>query len=165
MLNESLVLHCVGGFVVTLFYGFARTTGDLEYCTAVPSDFNLLEVAGEGSQLHKKYGICLHQAAVTNLPEDYETRLSEMAKEQFKNLRLFLPDPYDCVLSKVERNADVDVDGAEYLFRTLGLDPQILRGRYEQNLPQHHRRCDKDRHNAEIVDRDLHVVNSRLHRG
>jgi hypothetical protein len=74
LLNEPLVLHCVGGFVVTLFYGFPRTTGDLDYYTALPSNFNLLEVAGEGPQLHKRYGISLHKAAVTNLPEEYETR-------------------------------------------------------------------------------------------
>ena len=134
MLSEPLVLHCVGGFVVTLFYGFPRTTGDIDYYTAVPANFNLLEIAGEGSQLHKKYGIRLHKAAVTNLPEEYETRLSEMAKGQFKNLRLFVPDPYDCILSKIERNADVDVGDAEYLFRSLGLDAQILRERYEQEF-------------------------------
>jgi hypothetical protein len=134
MLNEPLVLHCVGGFVFTLFYGFARTTGDLDYYTAVPSNFNLFEVAGEGSQLHKKYGLCLHKAGVTNLPEDYETRLSELAEGQFKKLRLLVPDPYDCILSKIERNGDVDVNDAEYLFRSRGLSAQVLRERYEQEF-------------------------------
>jgi hypothetical protein len=71
MLNEPLYLHCVGGFVVSCFYGLARMTGDLEYWTAVPANFNLLEVTGEGSPLHKKYGVCLHKAAVMTLPEDY----------------------------------------------------------------------------------------------
>lgn len=134
MLNESLELHCVGGFVVTHFYGFPRLTGDIGYYTAVPANFNLIEVAGEGSPLHKKYGICLHKAAVTTLPEDYETRLSEMAKKQFKQLRLLVPDPYDCILSKVERNGDIDVNDAEYLFRSQKLDAQVLRDRYEKEF-------------------------------
>jgi len=134
MLKEPLDLHCVGGFVVTLFYGFPRTTGDIDYYTAVPANFNLLEVAGEGSALHRKYGISLHKAAVASLPDSYETRLSEMAKGQFKNLRLFAPDPYDCILSKIDRNADVDVSDAEYLFRSQGLDAQVLRERYEQEF-------------------------------
>ena len=134
MLKEPLELHCVGGFVVTYFYGFQRTTGDIDYYTTVPANYNLPEVAGEGSKLHKKYGICLHKAAVANLPENYETRLTEMANGHFKNLRLLVPDPYDCILSKIERNADVDVSDAEYLFRSQGLDAQIFRQRYEQEF-------------------------------
>ena len=42
MLSESLELHCVGGFVVTNFYGFSRTTGDIDYYAAVPANFNLI---------------------------------------------------------------------------------------------------------------------------
>jgi hypothetical protein len=86
MLTEELDLHCVGGFVVACFYGLGRMTGDLDYYTAVPANFNLLEVAGEGLKLHRKYGLCLHQAAVMTLPEDYEMRLTEMAKGCFKHI-------------------------------------------------------------------------------
>lgn len=134
MLNEPLELHCVGGFVVTYFYGFPRTTGDIDYYTTVPANFNLIEVTGEGSPLHKKYGLCLHKAAVTTLPENYESRLTEMAKKQFRHLRLLVPDAYDCILSKVERNADIDVNDAEYLFRSQKLDAQVLRNRYENEF-------------------------------
>jgi len=132
MLSKRLELHCIGGFVLTVFYGFPRSTGDLDYYTAVPANFNLIEVAGEGSPLHKKYAICLHKVAVTTLPEDYEGRLTEMAAKQFKYLRLMVPDPYDCILSKVERNGDVDVNDAEYLFRSQKLDAKILQARYEK---------------------------------
>jgi hypothetical protein len=134
MLNEPLVLHCIGGFVVAHFYGFPRTTGDIDYYTAIPANLNLQEIAGEGSVLHKKYGISLHKAAVTTLPEDYETRLQEMAKGQFKHLRLLVPDPYDCILSKIERNADVDVNDADYLFHSQKLDAQVLQERYEKEF-------------------------------
>jgi Nucleotidyltransferase of unknown function (DUF6036) len=134
LLNESLELHCIGGFVVTYFYGFPRTTGDIDYYTAVPTNFNLIEVTGEGSPLHKKYALCLHKAAVTTMPENYESRLTEMAKTQFRHLRLLVPDAYDCILSKVERNADIDVNDAEYLFRSQKLDPQELRNRYENEF-------------------------------
>jgi hypothetical protein len=134
MLSEPLDLHCVGGFVVAYFYGLPRTTGDLDYYTAVPADLNLLEVAGEGSSLHKKYGVCLHRATVMTLPENYDTRLTEMAKGQFKHLRLLVPDPYDCILSKLERNGDIDVNDAEYLFRSQKLDAQVLRDRYENEF-------------------------------
>jgi hypothetical protein len=86
------------------------------------------------SPLHKKYGIGFHKAAVTTLPEDYERRLTEMAKEQFKHPRLLVPDPYDCILSKLDRNGDIDVNDAEYLFRSQKLDAQVLRDRYENEF-------------------------------
>jgi len=110
--TEQLELHCVGGFVVTFFYGFPRTTGDIDYYTSVPANFNLIEVTGEGSKLHKKYGVCLHRVAVMTMSEDYDSRLTEMAKGQFKHLKLLVPDPYDCILSKLERNGDVDAGDA-----------------------------------------------------
>jgi len=94
----------------------------------------LIEVAGQGSEFHKKYRVCLHRVAVMTLPEDYESRLREMAKGQFKHLRLLVPDPYDCILSKLERNGDVDVNDADYLFRSQKLDAQVLRDRYEKEF-------------------------------
>jgi hypothetical protein len=59
MLTEPLNLHCIGGFVVCYFYGLPRTTGDIDYYTAVPANFNLMEAAGEGSSLAKKYKVRL----------------------------------------------------------------------------------------------------------
>ena len=58
MLNESLELHCIGGFVLTFFYGLPRTTGDIDYYTSVPANLNLEEVAGESSPLTRniRYG-------------------------------------------------------------------------------------------------------------
>jgi hypothetical protein len=51
MLDEPLELHCIGGFVFTYFYGLPRTTGDIDYYTAIPVNLNLDEVAGQGSPL------------------------------------------------------------------------------------------------------------------
>jgi hypothetical protein len=95
---------------------------------------NLIEMAGEGSALAKKYKIQLHHVAVTNLPEDYATRLTEMFPRMFKNLRLLSPDPYDFILSKLERNSAKDRDDANYIFKTKKLSSQILRERYEREL-------------------------------
>jgi hypothetical protein len=54
MLGESLEVHSIGGFVFTYFYGLPRTTGDIDYYTAIPANLNLDEVAGQGSPLHYK---------------------------------------------------------------------------------------------------------------
>src|ERR1700674_572191 len=134
MLTEPLELHCIGGFVICYFYGLPRTTGDIDYYTAIPANFNLIEVAGEGSALAEKYKIRLHHVGVTNLPENYAPRLTEMFPGTFKNLRLYAPDPYDFILSKLERNQAQDRDDADYIFRRRKLSSQILRQRYEEEL-------------------------------
>jgi len=60
MLNEPLELHCIGGFVFTYFYGLPRTTGEIDYYTAIPVNLNLDKVAGQGSHLRGRrgYTIC-----------------------------------------------------------------------------------------------------------
>jgi hypothetical protein len=134
MLKEPLELHCIGGFVLVYFYGLPRTTGDIDYFSAFPANLNLDELAGQGSQLHKKHGVWLHRVAVANLPEEYQARLLEMAPAKFKHLKLLVPDPYDCILSKLERNSAKDRDDADYLFRSQKLDAQLLRERYQKEL-------------------------------
>ena len=134
MLREPLELHCIGGFVFALFYGLPRTTGDIDYYAAIPANLNLDEVAGQGSPLHTKHGVWLHRVAVANLPEDYASRLTDMVPGEFKYLKLLVPDPYDCILSKLERNAAKDRDDADYLFRSRKLDSQALRDRFKNEL-------------------------------
>lgn len=134
ILDEPLELHCIGGFVFTYFYGLSRTTGDIDYYTAIPANLNLDDVAGQGSLLHGKYGVWLHRVTVANLPEDYVSRLTDMAPGEFKLLRLLVPDPYDCILSKLERNAAKDRDDADFLFRSQKLDAEVLRDRYKTEL-------------------------------
>ncbi len=148
-LTEPLALHCIGGFVFACYYGLPRTTGDIDYYTAVPANLNLQAQAGEGTPLHQKYGICLHRVAITSLPEDYELRLSEWAAGGFKHLKLLVPDPYDCILSKLQRNSQKDRDDADYLFRSRKLDAQVLRERYEKEL-RHHLIGPVDRHDRTL---------------
>jgi hypothetical protein len=133
-LTAPLELHCIGGFALVFFYGLPRTTGDIDYYTAIPSDLNLEELAGESSALHKKYKIYLHRVAVISLPEDYASRLSEMAMGEFKYLKLLVPDAYDYLLSKLQRGSQKDSDDALYLFRSRSLKSEILRERYQKEL-------------------------------
>jgi hypothetical protein len=134
ILTEPLELRCIGGFVLTFFYGLPRTTGDIDYFTAEPANLNLDEVAGQDSPLHKKHKVWLHRVGVANLPEDYAVRLSDMSPGQFKHLKLLVPDPYDCILSKLERASPKDRDDVDYLFRSQRLDARVLRERYKTEL-------------------------------
>ena len=88
MLTEPLELHCIGGFVLTFYYGLPRTTGDIDYFAAVPANLNLDEIAGQDSPLHKKHKVWLHRVGLANLPEDYAVRLEDMAPGQSKHLKL-----------------------------------------------------------------------------
>jgi len=117
-LDKPLEIHCIGGFALVFYYGIPRTTGDIDYYTAVPADVNLEEIAGNGSDLHRRYKIYLHRVTVATLPEEYEERLSEMASGQFERLRLLVPEPYDYILSKLQRAGLKDSDDALYLFRS-----------------------------------------------
>ena len=134
LLDQPVELHCIGGFVLVFFCGSPRTTGDLDYYSAIPANVNLPELAGESSDLARKYEVWLHRVGVTNLPDDYATRLTQMHFGQFKNLTLFAPDPYDFILSKLDRNSSKDRDDADYLFKQAKLDSKILRERYEKEL-------------------------------
>ena len=135
-LEEPVVLHCLGGFAANLQYGLPRPTSDVDYLAIIPADQSraVLQLAGEGSALHKKYGLYLHQVGVATPPEDYESRLRELFPGRFKNLRLMVLDPYDLALSKIERNASIDRDDVKYLAKAIPLDPNILRERYEKEL-------------------------------
>jgi len=136
LLSNPVDVHCIGGFVVSLHYGLPRSTGDVDYYSVVPAHFaaGLQTLAGPDSPLGKKYKLHFQLVTVTNLPENYEDRLEEMFPGQFKKLRLFAPDPYDLILSKIERNTAKDRDDLDYLARTLHLDAAVLRKRYQKEL-------------------------------
>jgi uncharacterized nucleotidyltransferase DUF6036 len=136
LLPNQVKVHCIGGFVVSLYYGLPRPTGDIDFYSALPiACVNDLEAkAGAGSALAKKYKIHVQHVAVNSLPENYEERLSEMFAGRFKKLQLFAPDPYDLILSKLERNSPKDREDVEYLARTCHLKPDLLHERYEKEL-------------------------------
>src|SRR3982751_2403149 len=84
--SEYMEVHCLGGFVVTVVYGLARPTADVDVLAVVPRGEieQLLRLAGKGSALHRKYGLYLDLVTVATAPEDYEQRLTEVAAGDFK---------------------------------------------------------------------------------
>jgi hypothetical protein len=134
--REQVELHCLGGFVVTVLYGLARPTADVDVLVITPrgESERLINLAGKGSALHSKYGLYLDLVTVTTVPDDYDQRLTEMFPGAFRHLRLFAFDPYDVALSKLERNIQRDRDDVKHLARTVPLNLDILRERYEKEL-------------------------------
>jgi Nucleotidyltransferase of unknown function (DUF6036) len=134
--HEEVRLDCIGGFVISLVYGFSRPTGDLDVLEIAPKEIgrSLLELGMQGGPLHKKYKIYLDHVGVAHVPEDYEDRLKEIFPRAFKHLRLLALDPYDLALSKLERNIQRDRDDVRHLARTVPLDLEHLKDRYQKEL-------------------------------
>ncbi len=134
--TQETRLDCMGGFVVTVLYGFSRETSDLDVLVIAPGDQRaaLVELGRQGGELHKKYKVYLDYVGVAKVPEDYEHRLTEMFAGTYKRLRLCALDPYDLALSKLERNIQRDRDDVKHLARSVPLDLRVLKERYEKEL-------------------------------
>ncbi len=136
-LSDDFHFHCMGGFVVTVLYGFSRTTSDFDVLVMVTTDKRLaalVEFGGKGSALHKNYGVYLDCVTIAQVPDSYDERLAEMFSGTFKHLRLFALDPYDLALSKLERNQQVDRDDVKHLAHVVPLDLTVLQERYYKEL-------------------------------
>ncbi len=122
--------------MITMVYGFSRPTGDLDVLEIAPEKVghSLLELGMRHGPLHKKYKIYLDRVGVAHVPEDYEDRLTGIFPGVFKHLRLLALDPYDLALSKLERNIQRDRDDVKHLARTVPLDLQVLKDRYQKEL-------------------------------
>ena len=129
-------VDCMGGFVVTVLYGFSRETSDLDVLLIAPQEqaASLVALGIRGGSLHKKYKVYLDYAGVAKVPESYEERLTELFAGEFKHLRLCALDPYDLALSKLERNIQRDRDDVKHLARSIPLDLKILKERYDKEL-------------------------------
>ena len=134
--SEEIRLDWMGGFVVTVVYGFSPPTGDLDVLEIAPRDAGrpVLELGMQGGALHKKYKIYLDHVGVAHVLENYEDRLTEIFPKAFKHLCLLALDPYDLALSKLERNIQRDRDDVKHLARTVPLDPEVLKYRYQKEL-------------------------------
>ena len=134
--SETVSLHCLGGFAVTICYGLPRATADIDVASIIPpSEGNALVESGcYGSALHHKHKVYLQRVGIVTLPENYEDRLVELFPGAHKHLRLYALDPYDLALSKLERNIQRDRDDVRYLVNTVPLIREALEDRYRTEL-------------------------------
>lgn len=133
-LTEVHYFHCLGGFVVTQLYGSTRSTSDVDFLTLIQNSDALIEFAGLGSPLFIKYQLYLDPVGVAIIPDDYDKRLTDMYPGCFEHIRLLAMDPYDIILSKIERNSSRDREDVEYLAQALNLDTSVLKVRYQKEV-------------------------------
>jgi len=137
VLTEPADFHCIGGFVITNFYGFDRETRDLDVLEVRSSGATeeLFELAREGSALHKKHHVYLVRVTIIEAPPDnYETRLTEMYAGAFTRIRLFAPEAHDLALMKLQRNIERDREDVKHLVRNGHITASKLLDRYEKEM-------------------------------
>ena len=127
--------HCMGGFVVSQHYGFARETADLDVLTVIPREVadRIAEVAGKGSLLQKQHRVYIDQVAVASYPAGYEDRLVR-AFPLWPNVRLWALEPHDLALTKLERSDDRDIRDIIFLAEAGLIARKTLISRFETEL-------------------------------
>ena len=110
LLDKPTELHCLGGFVISELYDFERITADVDVIVVRGEDpAKLAALAGQGSELHRRHKVYL-------------------------DLRLKALERHDLVLAKLSRNIDRDREDVKRLALGPGLDPEVLRERYQSEL-------------------------------
>ena len=129
-------LDCIGGFVVTMRYGLKRPTADVDVLEIAPLSAAKVfsQVALQGGELHRKYGIYLDLVTVVQAPYEYVSRLQQMFPDVFQRLLMMALDPYDLALTKLERNIERDRNDVRHLARAIPFDLDLLRSRYQTEL-------------------------------
>ena len=100
--------RCIASAVSRLRCGMAfRVDGRrrLSDCNPVDKTAPLQSLAGEGSALHKKYGVYVQHVGIVIVPENDNDRMTLMFPTAFRRLLLLGLEAYDLALSKLERNS------------------------------------------------------------
>lgn len=135
-LSQPAEVHCLGGFVLMVLWQLPRPTGDVDFVEVAPAEAlkELLALAGQDSELAKRYGLHFHNASMAECPEGYASRLIDLTPEGFSNLRLLALEVHDLVLAKLGRNSARDRYDVEFLSQKSLLNRRILEERYEAEL-------------------------------
>ena len=109
-LSGPTEIHCLGGFVVSEYYGLARPTSDVDIIQVrgASNAADVLRIGGKGSALAKKHRVYIDMVTVADVPARYEERLIDVYAGEFRNLRIRVFERHDLALAKLGRNQDYD---------------------------------------------------------
>jgi hypothetical protein len=134
LLAAPTQITCIGGFVLTEIHGASRNTGDLDLIKSSSETIEELQnIAGKGSALHKKHKLYVEYVGIVTMPLEYESRLIPL-QLPLEKLMIFIPEVYDLILSKLERNSPKDQADIEFLARRYDLSYETLRKRFDDEL-------------------------------
>jgi len=134
-LDQPADFHCIGGFVISQYYGFARETADLDVLGVAPAQMRTVvsSLAGKGSPLHRRYGVYIDHVGVANFPDSYEDRLIR-AFPVWTRLRMFVLEAHDLALTKLDWSNQRDIRDIMYLAQAGLMDRKTLVARYESEM-------------------------------
>lgn len=134
-LGQPADFHCIGGFVVSQYYGFARETADLDVLKVIPPEAGreALLLAGMGSALQNRHRVYIDNVTIANYPDNYESRLVRVFP-LWPNVRLWAIEPHDLALTKLERSNDRDIRDVIFLAQARLISRDVLIARYEAEL-------------------------------
>jgi hypothetical protein len=128
-------LHCFGGFVVAQCYGLMRPTADIDVLESKGTDLTTLaKLAGRTSPLYKRHGVYIDVVTVADVPDNYDERLTTALDASFEKLQFRIFEKHDLVLAKIVRNNDKDRADVAAIAGGPGLDIDVLRARYIEEL-------------------------------
>ena len=135
-LGQSVEVHCLGGFVLAVLWGLRRPTGDVDFIEIEPFDAGdeLLDIAGEGSELASRHKLQFHRVTIAQHPEEYASRLIDITPKGLLRLHLRALEVHDLVLAKLARNSPRDRADVEFLIRQNALDKHCLEHRFQKEL-------------------------------
>jgi Nucleotidyltransferase of unknown function (DUF6036) len=134
-LSSPCDLHCFGGFVLTEHYGVTRSTIDVDVVDVRGAEVaEIVRRAGRGSPLHRRHRAYIDVVTIAEVPDDYESRLTDMHVEGLTQVRLLAFERHDLALAKLARNTDRDRQDVVALAQGPGLDTDLLQFRYRNEL-------------------------------
>lgn len=136
-LQRRVEIHCLGAFVLMVLWNLPRGTGDIDIIEVAPADASqeLLQLAGEGSELSRKYRhLQIHRVGIAEYPENYAARLIDITPPKFSHLRILAFDVIDVALAKLARNSPRDREDVAFLAQRGALPKEEVRRRFEQEL-------------------------------
>ena len=136
LIDQTILLNCIGGFAISMLYDLPRPTVDVDCLNVIPvgETARLQAMAGEGSRLHKQYGVYLQHVGIVTVPESYADRLIPIFPKTFRRLNLFGLEAHDLALSKLERNSARDREDVRFLAGAAPLNLSVLENRYAVEL-------------------------------
>ena len=135
-LGQPMEVHCLGGFVLTVLWDLPRPTGDVDFIEIDPetAGAELLRIAGEGSELEKRYRLRFHRVTIAEYPEGYASRLVDITPRSFRRIRLLAFEVHDLVLAKLARNSPRDREDVTFLAGKGALKQTLLAERFDTEL-------------------------------
>ena len=128
--GRKTVIYVFGGAAAVIAYAARRGTVDLDiYFEDLDVEAKLLEWAGQGSELDRKFGVYIQSANTTlMLLEDPEwrKRSAEIMQGAFKGLRVKALSKEDLILSKLSRYNERDREDIRHLIKDCDAKARIL---------------------------------------